>query len=433
MSQLNIDLENSEKLPESVKIQVDGKIVNELSKQVSSHLFALGELMKNSYDAKATIINIIFDMKKNNLTIEDNGDGINIANIQSLLHIAKSGKEYGREFSFNYKGKTITRYTQGSKGLGLFCAFKFGNKVQWDTRFSNQSYSITVNKDDIVDSSDISQINFPLQKGSRTTTGTTITIDFEPQDPDLHYIYQIITISKNYKKLVNFFHDDSMNIKFKVIPASTSTDKKITLETIGKKTLNNLLSEHKLFDIEYNSDTNKIIYNDFNSKEHTRIFTKKNSTDDYKIKLKINAYSFPQGYPGVKNIDNIFHNLNGDLSPLIYINGVLFNNDQIFNPAITRKIQSGKSLPQLTGFIEIFCTNTGLQFNNERTELIDNAFNDRLKKDLVELNKFLQEEGKKIEKIINPKKQAGGQTAGGQTAGGQTVGGQTAGGQTAGG
>ncbi len=430
MKQFDIEFEDNNNLPDSVKIQVDGKIVNELSKQVSSHLFALGELMKNSYDAKATIISITFDMKKNKLIIDDNGDGINLDNIQSLLHIAKSGKEYGREFSFNSKNKTITRYTQGSKGLGLFCAFKFGNKVQWDTKFGNHSYSISVNKDDIVESSDISQINFPLRKGSRTTIGTTITIDFDPQDPELHYISQIMNISKNYKKLVNFFYDDSMNVKFKIIPASNSDDKTKTLETIPKKTLNNLLSEHKLFDIEYHSDTNKIIYKDFNSKEYIKVFTKKNNTNDYKIFLKLNAYSFPQGYHGVKNIDNIFHNLNGDLSPLVYINGVLFNNDHIFNPTITRKIQSGRSLPQLTGFIEIFCTNTGLQFNNERTELIDNAFNDRLKKDLIELNKFLQEEGKKLEKLVNPKKQTGGQSTEGKNTGRQSNEGQNTDGQS---
>ena len=62
--------------PTEVGFQVDGKILNELSKQVSSHLFALGELMKNSYDAEATRVNIIFDIKNKQLTVEDNGVGI---------------------------------------------------------------------------------------------------------------------------------------------------------------------------------------------------------------------------------------------------------------------------------------------------------------------------------------------------------------------
>jgi sensor histidine kinase regulating citrate/malate metabolism len=96
---LNINNNTSNELEENHKdfigFQVDGKIINELSNQVSSHLFAIGELMKNSYDAKATKIQISLNINENILTIEDNGDGIPQDNIQSLFHIAKSYKKYG--------------------------------------------------------------------------------------------------------------------------------------------------------------------------------------------------------------------------------------------------------------------------------------------------------------------------------------------------
>lgn len=134
---LNNGNKEAEKI-DKIHFQVDGKILNELSKQVSSHLFALGELMKNSYDAQATEVDIIFDKSLRTLTINDNGTGMSRSSLQSLLHIAKSGKEYGRKFSFNHNGKTITRLTQGSKGLGLFCAFKFGDIVVWDTYHENK-------------------------------------------------------------------------------------------------------------------------------------------------------------------------------------------------------------------------------------------------------------------------------------------------------
>lgn len=83
-----------------IGFQVDGKIINELSKQVSSHLFALGELLKNSYDAQATNINITLDMQKSILIVEDNGLGISLNNIRSIFHIAKSEKTYGKESLF---------------------------------------------------------------------------------------------------------------------------------------------------------------------------------------------------------------------------------------------------------------------------------------------------------------------------------------------
>ncbi|WP_312057423.1 ATP-binding protein [Acinetobacter courvalinii] len=205
MVQLPLIIENKDKKQSSVKFQVDGKILNELSKQVSSHLFALGELMKNSYDAEATSINITLDMKNNYLKIEDNGTGISEDNIKSLFHIAKSGKEYGRVFNFNLDKKTITRYTQGSKGLGLFCAFKFGDIVKWDTKYEDKpAYSITINKNNVIELSDITEINFPLVQSSRHERGTVITIALDPNDEEVDFIYDFFTNNNHSKKLVNF-------------------------------------------------------------------------------------------------------------------------------------------------------------------------------------------------------------------------------------
>ncbi|WP_051396261.1 ATP-binding protein [Ignatzschineria larvae DSM 13226] len=199
-----------------IGFQVDGKIINELSKQVSSHLFALGELMKNSYDAKATKINIVFDKKNKQLIVEDNGTGISEENFKSLLHIAKSGKEYGREFEFREGEKTITRYTQGSKGLGLFCAFKFGDLVTWDTMFEGGSYKITVNKAEIIKLSDISKIKIPLEAGNRVFQGTTITISFE-LDSEINYIYSFFLEGENSKKIVKYFYAEDMEVSINLI------------------------------------------------------------------------------------------------------------------------------------------------------------------------------------------------------------------------
>ena len=397
MVQLPLIIENKDKKPDSVKFQVDGKILNELSKQVSSHLFALGELMKNSYDAEATSIDITLNMKNNYLKIEDNGTGISADNIKSLFHIAKSGKEYGRVFNFNLDEKTITRYTQGSKGLGLFCAFKFGDIVQWDTKYEDKpGYSITVNKNNVIELSDITEVNFPLVQGSRIERGTIITITLDPNDKEVEFIYDFFINNNHSKKLVNFFYDKSIEVTLNLINKEGKVEKDFPIKTISKDILNNELLSQKVFDISYSSENNMVIFYKNKKIIHSVKFESKKYNFD--INFNINAYSLSSG--GTKKINNIFHNSRGDLAPLIYINGVLFNNDQMFDPSITRKIGRDKSLPQLTGFIQITCTDEGLQFNNERTDLVSNIFNSKLRTEIIELNKFIQEEGQKLKRRL---------------------------------
>ena len=189
MNQLSLNVDHVVE-DQSIKFQVDGKILNELSKQVTSHIFALGELIKNSYDAQATHIKITLDLKNGLLTIDDNGIGITKKNIQSILHIAKSNKKYAKKFTFDLDGKIIERLTQGSKGLGLFSAFKFGNIVNWDTKCENSdSYSLTVDKGEVIKLSNISNAIYKLTTGERKSRGTTITIKLDNNDKEILFTY----------------------------------------------------------------------------------------------------------------------------------------------------------------------------------------------------------------------------------------------------
>lgn len=379
--------------PTEVGFQVDGKILNELSKQVSSHLFALGELMKNSYDAEATRVNIIFDIKNKQLTVEDNGVGISKESFESLLHIAKSGKEYGREFEFCEGEKTIIRYTQGSKGLGLFCAFKFGDLVTWDTMFKGESYKLKVDKADIVKLPDISKVKIPLEEGNRVSQGTTITMSFE-LDSEIDYIYSFFLEGRNSKKIVKYFYAEDMEVSINLINEDGNREKGFPMVSMPASVLNNEHDEAKVLDIDYDSENGKIIFTHKNGKAKEIEHPFPDDIKDTSIKFHINAYSLKAR--GIKKIDEIFHNERAELSPLVYINGVMFNNDQFFDPSITRKIKSSKTLPQLTGFVRVVCTNSDLQFNNERTDLIQNSFNKKLKDSVNKLNELIQEKGKEF-------------------------------------
>lgn len=113
----------------STSLRFGGKIIEELSQKIPSSLFALNELVKNSYDAFSTEVTITLVPSELMIIIADNGNGMSVEEIHSLFHISKSTKKYGAE----REQDGVTRITQGSKGLGFLSAFKFGDKVEWKT------------------------------------------------------------------------------------------------------------------------------------------------------------------------------------------------------------------------------------------------------------------------------------------------------------
>lgn len=79
--------------------------------------------------------------------------------------------------------------------------------------------------------------------------------------------------------------------------------------------------------------------------------------------------------------------------PLIFINKNLFNNYTLFNPGITRKIQSRKTLPQIIGYVDIETSSDAMDFNSDRTQFIQNSFTDAITKFLKNINIAIQKEG----------------------------------------
>lgn len=84
---------------------------------------AILELVKNSYDAGATKVNIIFE--DNLITIEDNGHGMTENDIKNnWMHIGYSDKGY--EFK---DVKDQSRIFAGSKGIGRFALARLGANI----------------------------------------------------------------------------------------------------------------------------------------------------------------------------------------------------------------------------------------------------------------------------------------------------------------
>lgn len=111
-----------------LQFSVDSALLDELGlKLVETVHVALSELVKNSYDADATEVRIIFDKNekgKDRIQIIDNGTGMSFNAVQDYwMRIATTNKEK-RNVSPVF-GRPLT----GAKGIGRFSCRRLGSKL----------------------------------------------------------------------------------------------------------------------------------------------------------------------------------------------------------------------------------------------------------------------------------------------------------------
>lgn len=368
----------------AVPIRVSGNIIKELSEKIPSNNVALNELIKNSYDADASEITITINTTNKKLTIEDNGSGMDEDSIKALFHISRSTKTYGEL-------RTSGRYTLGSKGLGFLSVFKFGDQVTWYTKTAvTDCYKFSVQKSNLETLDNLSDHHIDLIQSEKLTDKGTF-IEIELDDYNSSSLSNHFSDIKNCKKLVNCFYDDNIKITL-IIDSQIYTTENIFLDTIH--------SDYILYHVTYDSTNNtiKYFYHDFNF--HNQPFDA--NIVDATIKMDLNIYLLKSG--GTRQINSLFHNDSNKLTPLIYVNKNLFNNYSLFNPDAVRSIQSGKSLPQIIGFIDIRSTSQELEFNSDRTQFTQNPFTDTICNFLKTINIKLQEEGSKFKNLVKTDK-----------------------------
>lgn len=100
-------------------ITVDKNIVKTLSESTYENFpNALKELVTNGYDASATRINVSVNLKKNEITVEDNGIGMNSSDYEFYLRIAGKRRE-------KKEPNVKQRQTIGKFGVGFLSIFPF--------------------------------------------------------------------------------------------------------------------------------------------------------------------------------------------------------------------------------------------------------------------------------------------------------------------
>ncbi len=106
---------------------------------ISDDFIAVFELVKNSYDAHATKVEIIFEniySKDAKIIIKDNGKGMNYDDlINKWLFVAYSAKKEGtEEDSYDYRDKIkVKRAYAGAKGIGRFSCDRLGAELYLET------------------------------------------------------------------------------------------------------------------------------------------------------------------------------------------------------------------------------------------------------------------------------------------------------------
>jgi hypothetical protein len=102
---------------------------------ITDEFIAIYELVKNSFDAYATRVDILF--KEDCIVIQDNGKGMSYDDLlEKWLFVAYSAKKEGTEDEEtpekprDYRsGLTATRYYAGAKGIGRFSCDRLGGDL----------------------------------------------------------------------------------------------------------------------------------------------------------------------------------------------------------------------------------------------------------------------------------------------------------------
>lgn len=175
---------------------VDARIIAQLGEQlVPSDLMALAELVKNSYDADATVVSIDYREASNSraaeIVVEDDGNGMSLDQLRDgWMHIGTAAKErvprsprYGRPCA-------------GIKGVGRFAAQRLGDQLILTTspRENGVAYKVTFDWTGFTAGRALDSILHDVEEksASEADNGTTLTISKLKRDWSMEDLVEVI-------------------------------------------------------------------------------------------------------------------------------------------------------------------------------------------------------------------------------------------------
>lgn len=173
---------------ETVYFSVDVHLLAELGERlVGRPAIALGELVKNSYDADASQVRVSFT--DDDISVVDDGHGMSEKDLhEGFLRIGTARKERKQ---FSPDGRRMT----GSKGVGRLAAQMLGRRLVLETRSASAPHELlklTINWDDKQEGDEITKFAATLERPSEAELlkqehGTAIRIEhltreWDPED-----------------------------------------------------------------------------------------------------------------------------------------------------------------------------------------------------------------------------------------------------------
>ena len=220
---------------DNLKFRVSAELKNILGRDlITSPDIAILELVKNSYDAHASKVEITFD--EDYLEIADNGKGMSKDDlINKWLFVAYSAKSDGTE-DVTYRDK-ITRHYAGAKGIGRLSCDRLARYLVLTTRSEEENNTEVLNVDWQVfednKKTEFDTIDIPHETTeiipsfpNASKTGTSL------QFRELHDIWtreDIKRLRKSLEKMINPFSgtDDDFQIEIKA-PKMQAEDESIS-------------------------------------------------------------------------------------------------------------------------------------------------------------------------------------------------------------
>lgn len=255
-------------MAEDLHFKISSALKNIIGRDlINDDFIAVFELVKNSYDAHATRVDVIFKniYKKNpSIIIKDNGKGMDYNDlIEKWLFVAYSAKQNGtEEDSFDYRDKIkVKRTYAGAKGIGRFSCDRLGRNLYLETTKNSdnaKTESLTTDwdkfdgnlKDEFINVSVVHETipNNNLAHGTLLEiTDLRTTWDRE----------KLLSLKKALAKLINpntKHSEDSFKINIKAVEEE-DVDQKIIIRE-GKKGM----SPESIFKDVVNGDVENLIF-----------------------------------------------------------------------------------------------------------------------------------------------------------------------------
>jgi hypothetical protein len=208
---------------------------------ITDEFVAVFELVKNSFDANAKKVEIIFenqsDKRKGKIIIKDNGKGMNENDFKNKwLFVAYSAKKEDTENDEDYRNKIkLNKYFAGAKGVGRFSCDRLGKKLKIVSCKDEKNAKIeTLDVDwqkfenkPLIEFKDVNVVHKTLGKSNLFGTTLEITELHDSWDRD-----KLLKLKKSLAKLVNPNQgNDSNNFQIEIIVKSElAEDKKTSIQ-----------------------------------------------------------------------------------------------------------------------------------------------------------------------------------------------------------